>query len=477
MRDAPGGDSELDAARARIRLLEFQIEHLRREMNFARRRHEDIIYSVAWALAAPLRAVEMPLRRLLARDKTPAPLASHMPPLQPLPPLAPVGAQAVPRRPRLLIDVTRIAARDDRTGVQRVVRRTLEALYRETDLALQPLAVRLEGGGLISCDSFAAAQTGAPQSLPDAPLAPASGDVLLMLDNAWSEATQSEQVFASVRAAGGQVVSFLYDLIPLTQKAAAYADVPEQFEAWLVRALRDSDAVIAISAAVAEELVATIAARGYATRPGLRIGWAHIGADFAPRATGAHRAALEPAFASGAPSFLVVGTLEPRKGHRVALEAFDLLWAANFESRLVFVGRRGWHVDALIEDIRAHPQFGRRLFWFDDASDADLHYAYDHCAAVLAPSYAEGYGLPLSEAAAAGRPVICSDIPVFREIGRDGALYFTVNDSRSLAQAVQAFAQGTARADSARILQPTWRDAARRIVALIEDGGWAARLP
>lgn len=467
MSEPPDGD-DLRAARERVRILEVQVDHLRRELNFARIRHEGIVYSVAWALAAPVRAIEQPLRRFFAARKARTRAAAA--------PVHTIGAAPpAAARPRLMIDVTRIVARDDRTGVQRVVRRTLESLYGETDLPFAPLAVRVENGTLIACRAFAASLTGATAQAPDGPVVPAPGDVLLLMDNAWD--VDFAPAIAAVRAAGGKIVATLYDLIPILQQGSTYGDVPERFERWLARALLDSDAIVAISRTVAGELATLVRARGAPVRPGLRVGFVHIGSDFAPRAAGAPAPRIAAAFAPDAPAFLCVGAVEPRKGHRIALAAFEDLWRAGFAGRLVFLGRKGWHVDALAEDIRAHPEFGRRLFWFDDASDADLHAAYARCAAVLAPSCAEGYGLPLSEAAAVGKPVICSDIPVFREIGRDGALYFAVGDPRALAATVRAFATGAARADPARILQPTWRQSARDLVDLIARGGWIATLP
>ena len=150
---------------------------------------------------------------------------------------------------------------------------------------------------------------------------------------------------------------------------------------------------------------------------------------------------------------------------------------AGDDLRLVFLGRRGWHVDAVIDDIEAHPEFGKRLFWFDAASDVDLAYAYDHCAAALAPSYAEGFGLPVAEAAWRNKPALCSDIPVFREIGGDGALYFRVNDANALADLVRDFVEGRAKTDPARVVRPTWREAGLRIVDVIVGGQWMRALP
>lgn len=454
----------------RLRILEFQVDQLRRELERLEKRHAEAIYSVAWHVAAPVRAIERAIRKTLA----PA-AGQNIPASAPASPAASTTPPAPARR--LLVDVTAIVAHDDRTGIQRVVRQVVRALYAESDPGVTPIAVRLQDGRLWTCETYVAAETGRAKTREDAPLAIESGDRLLMLDNSWKDFAAFQGVFAEVRAKNGAIVSCIYDLIPQLYKGASVGDVPQVHLAWLKAALLESDGLIAISRTVAEELCAFVEQQKLPHRAGLKIGWFHCGSDIAPAGAGEADAPMRAAFAGGAPTFLLVGTLEPRKGHQIALEAFDRLWRSGVDARLVFIGRRGWHLDAVIEDIRSHAELGRRLFWFDAAGDIDLAYAYDHCAAALAPSYAEGFGLPIAEAAWRDKPALCSDIPVFREIGGDGALYFRVNDSDALAQLVRDFIDGRALADPARVVRPTWREAAARIVDVVVRERWLRALP
>ena len=127
----------------------------------------------------------------------------------------------------------------------------------------------------------------------------------------------------------------------------------------------------------------------------------------------------------------MVGTLEPRKGHRIALDAFEALWADGLDVCLVIAGKHGWGVDHLAEAIRTHREFGKRLFWHERVDDAGLAQLYSDCDGLIAASFAEGFGLPIVEAGYFGKPVIASDIPVFREVG-DGAVerrFFSVGSS------------------------------------------------
>ncbi len=168
-----------------------------------------------------------------------------------------------------------------------------------------------------------------------------------------------------------------------------------------------------------------------------------------------------------------VGTLEPRKAYPVAIEAFERLWAAGRDIRYVIVGRPGWNTRALQRRLREHREFGRRLLWLDDADDADLQLLYAHARGAVNCSVAEGFGLPLVEAALRGVPVIASDIAVFREVGGDGARYFDLLDSASLAAAIDDV---LARPRTAPAIETiSWRESALELVRLIRDEAYQLR--
>jgi glycosyltransferase involved in cell wall biosynthesis len=103
------------------------------------------------------------------------------------------------------------------------------------------------------------------------------------------------------------------------------------------------------------------------------------------------------------------------------------------------------------------------LHWLDDASDADVDWAYANASAHVCASLTEGFGLPIVEAATRGLPSIVSDIPVFREIGGDGARYFRVTDAADLATAIveiTAFPADERRRLAAGVSVLTWRASA-----------------
>ena len=380
---------------------------------------------------------------------------------------------------RLLIDATKCAQLDTWTGIQRVVRKLTAAFYRgcaeRHDLV--PVAIRLDGTKPASAMEHVALSLGHQDVAHSYEVEIRPGDDLFMLDSTWSEYESCKPIFDRVRAADGRVLTCIYDLIPELHSEVCDKAMPQAHERWLSTAVAESDGLICISQAVADELLIYIEDRDLPHRAGLRIGWFHCGSDL----DGFHsvkpvRDEVRTAFSDAATTFLSVGTLEPRKCHALAIDAFDSLWKRGSDVRLVFIGARGWNVDALVKRIKSHPEHDRRLFWFEGASDNDVSHAYERAAAVICMSMAEGFGLPLAEAARLDKAVICSDIPVFREVGGEGAVYFTSEDAASLAEAVEDWLAGRRTADPSKVSRTTWADAARRIGQIIYDGDWYREL-
>jgi glycosyltransferase involved in cell wall biosynthesis len=137
----------------------------------------------------------------------------------------------------------------------------------------------------------------------------------------------------------------------------------------------------------------------------------------------------------------MVGTIEPRKGHLLVLEAFERLWEQGRDINLVIVGHEGWKplpdedrrtIPEIVRTIRGSAELGRRLFWLEGVSDEYLDKVYAASDFLIAASEDEGFGLPLIEAARHGVPVIARDIPVFREIGCDSVAYFSAGEPDGL---------------------------------------------
>jgi len=233
-----------------------------------------------------------------------------------------------------------------------------------------------------------------------------------------------------------------------------------------------------VSRTVADQYLDWLTTSGVTRLRPLAIGWSHNGAELAvPAVSASPSAPFQAALAAlgQGPSFLMVGTIEPRKGHAQVLAAFEKLWDNGRDLRLVLVGRPGWMVEELIEKLRLHPKLGSLLFWLKAVSDVDLENLYRGCSCLIAASEGEGFGLPLIEAAQHKLPILARDIPVFREIAGDHASYFTGRSPEAMAEAVSEWLKLRAQnRHPASDAMPwlTWAQSAERLKAILLKGDW-----
>ena len=367
------------------------------------------------------------------------------------------------QHPRLLIDVTPTQRFGHKTGIQRVV----QEIAKHAVSNGAGLPVFIVNGRLVSFFRHA--------GLPDE-VEIVAGDKFLMLDSSWLIVEETTAIMKTVTERGGENVVGLHDLIPLDYPTAFAPETVATFKRWFETIALASDAVVCVSRSTADTVVNYVRRSGYSPKFGQRIGWWPLGADFCAAAAVAPPSPQAAAIvATVRPFFLSVGTVEPRKGYSVALSAFEHLWRTGADIRYVIVGGSGWQSRALESRIRLHPEFGRRLFWLEAASDADLRLLYARAHSLIAASFAEGFGLPLVEAAYHGLPVIASDIPVFREITGSQARFFDLLDEKGLAEAIRSALASKRTFAQARIW--TWKESTQRLAELVSDGAYQMRLP
>ncbi len=383
---------------------------------------------------------------------------------------------------KLLVDVTELVRFDAKSGIQRVVRSILLALHHDTPPGYELCPIYYDGFRYLHAKSFMAALTQQPKKVQRASFDEVAefnqDDIYLGLDLNPGLTVKLQETYQHWRALGLQVYFVVYDILLVERPDWAPAEAAVGLKAWLEVVSQVSTGLLCISESVTNEVNVWLKKNPpkrhhehHHVRHHLpSISSFHLGADVessAPSQGMPSEATSVLKTLKSRPSFLTVGTLEPRKGHRQTLAAFELLWAQNKDVNLVFVGKKGWMVDDLSTLINNHAELGKRLFWLDGISDEYLGHIYAASTCLLSASEGEGFGLPLIEAAKQHIPVLARDLPVFREVAGNHAFYFSGLSAKDLASAVKdwlALYQNKQVPDSKLIPILTWVQSAQQLI-------------
>lgn len=334
-----------------------------------------------------------------------------------------------PRQRQLLVDISELVKQDAKSGIQRVVRSILREwlLNPPEDYRVEPVYASTDHSGYRYARRFTLCFLQCPDSiLHDEPVTYYAGDVFLGLDLQPEVVPVQREVYRAMRQQGVSVQFVIYDLL-LLQLPHCFPKEGEQLVKGWLEVVAESDGVVCISKAVTDEFAAWLQAYNRGRERKFGLSWFHLGADIgcsAPTMGLPSNVSSVIEALRAKPTFLMVGTIEPRKGHAQTLSAFEHLWTQAKDVNLVVVGKQGWMVEALVERLRNHPELGKRLFWLEGISDEYLEKVYAASTCLIAASEGEGFGLPLIEAAQHKLPIIARDIPVFREVAGEHAYYF-----------------------------------------------------
>ena len=231
-------------------------------------------------------------------------------------------------------------------------------------------------------------------------------------------------------------VFMLHDVIPLERPELVSSKDQRRHRRIVDRAARYASGLIASTAAAREAVLHALCLRGRSTIP----------VETVPLP-------VAPVFlASEGPDqelrehdyFVVCGTIEPRKNHHLLLNVWRELvrQRGQHAPKLVIVGSPGWGAGSVLDAVERCRALRDRVIFARGLSSPALRRLIAHAKALLMPSFAEGFGLPIIEALAVGTPVIASDLPAHREIAGDLAVYRDPTDGPGWLADVSMFADG-----------------------------------
>lgn len=391
---------------------------------------------------------------------------------------AAIAFNTAPKHERqLLVDITELVRHDAKSGIQRVVRSLLIELIKQVPAGYVVRPVHFDGFQYRHANrfmvKFAGGSTKAQKKQFDEVAEFNQDDIYLGLDLNPALIHKEQAMFQHWQASGVKIYFVVYDLLVIHRPDWTSTEAAIGFENWLKSVAQVASGLICISQAVADEVVFWLTQHPPVRHTLPSIQSFHMGADVlssSPSMGLPKNADVVLKKLTMRPSFLSVGTIEPRKGHRQMLAAFEQLWTQGADVNLVFIGKKGWMMDAFAAAIKRHPELNNRFFWLDGISDEYLEKIYQASSCLLAASEGEGFGLPLIEAARHGLPLLARDLPVFREVAGEYAMYFSGLEAHELAQAVMHWldknAQGLA-PQSKGMPYLTWAQSCEQLLPLV----------
>lgn len=328
----------------------------------------------------------------------------------------------------VVVDVNQTACSDRRTGIQRVVRKTLPFWDASQDILL---AGWTSNGGTLRRLKPAEEQSvlrwheRAEETAPDHAARSGTRTPARLLIP-WDSVIVLPEVptvdacpllAALAEFSTNRVVMIGYDAIPIVSADLRPPNEPDLFVKYL-NVIKHSSRVAGISLAASQEF------RGFSEslRSQGIIGPLVTEVLLAHQESGQHAGAGTGLGASGdgRPLVLCVGSQEVHKNHLAVMCAAERLWREGLDFQLTFVGRIGWDVSVFDEQVSRLQAAGRPLAVMRRLGDDELWNTYHSARFTIFPSLHEGYAVPVAEALAAGTPVITSNFGSMQEIAMNG---------------------------------------------------------
>lgn len=293
------------------------------------------------------------------------------------------------------------------------------------------------------------------------------GSWFLDLESAWHNVPHRDVLLPWLHERGVRTSTLIADVIPTQFPQWFDEDQIRIFTTFVDAHLRHSERFVCISECSRRDLLTLVDRRGI-TRP-IETSVITMGANF-------RRAPVDVPRPPEAPAgryLLSVATVEPRKNHRLLIEAFDRLRSTHDDLSLVFVGKPGWMTEDLQRDMHAHLEWGRRLRWLDRVGDDLLDALYRHAFLAVQPAFYEGFGTPVIEALANGVPTLSSNGGALPEAGGEWAEYFDPHSVDELVALLERHLRDPEYHDERRAAladyrPATWEDGADGLAAVFE---------
>ncbi|WP_168708671.1 glycosyltransferase family 1 protein [Sphingobium sp. PAMC28499] len=244
----------------------------------------------------------------------------------------------------------------------------------------------------------------------------AENSTYLVLGAFWGYGAVASR-YLYIKEIGIKIVCMIYDIIPITNSEYCDAGLPHEFTLSFADAMRIFDGFLCISEFTANDVRKYRKDNEMREAPISVVPLAHNPSSSRRSVdnwTGSISTLRHKKFV------LFVSTIEARKNHLYVVNAWKQFIQEGLDAPdLIFVGRPGWHVSSLMDQLGTAQYYGGRVRILHDLSDSELATLYRNCLFTVFPSFVEGWGLPVGESLIYGKPCIASNTSAIPEVGGD----------------------------------------------------------
>lgn len=380
---------------------------------------------------------------------------------------------------KVYIDVSNLLAVDFVTGIQRVVREVVVRMLhdKELELVLLSCVKGEESFSILDNEKFLdyfGHNVGRKEDIVGSrsclitELEP--GAVFFDIDSVWGSHRRRSELLPILKNNGLKVAVFIHDIIPITYPQYCHENTAFFFMSYLAAYMQYADIIITSTQSTLDEIQRLAKQLGLAPIPGF-VTW--LGSDFATIKNKDNQVSAEAKkIAKKGKYILCVGTIEPRKNHKLLLDAYDK-YLAHMGINLVFAGRIGWNVEELKKRMEENPRREKGFYHLAGQNDATIDFLYRNAYIVAFPTFEEGFGLPMIEAIERQCVLAASDIPVLKEVGKDYCDYFSPDAPEEFANIVEQYLKNPkmyeAKKEHLKSYQPvTWDSVTQKMASALK---------
>ena len=262
------------------------------------------------------------------------------------------------------------------------------------------------------------------------------GTIFFDLDAAWMCRMKRSYLLPILKRQGARIIAHIYDIISVTHPQYCLQRGVYNFMDFIGAHLQYADAFVVNAKATVTELEKLTAGLG-CKLPDCTV--IPLGADFKELGviTDEEVSSSLVQIVNSKPFVLMVGTIEPRKNHKLLLEAYDKeLKKQGYH--IIMAGYMGWNMESFERKLKEHPDYGKGIYHFEGLGDKEINYLYQKAQCLVFASYTEGFGLPIVEALQRGTPVVAADVSVLREVGGEHCTWFEQDNAEDLSRKILA---------------------------------------